>query len=347
MVVATSGVSPVQSSKAPTIDHSLVVDHRKGNRGSLPSRFGRRAPPGSSSTSNEVPRSATSLCLTPGAFGRPLIFGSSSGMPPSWSPRDPHLPRCSWAILDVCGPGPDRPAPSPGATAPYTRQATTGLPSAGGFPLSADLVRLGAQRSPPPGGGHPRGLGLVRRYMPPFKVGVCYARGPSGSARHTVPSSGSAPQQVSQQPLTREEGGRWPARSSGPHAAQAAVSPSSAVAATHGFPAQWPDPLLDRPRGGPSSHQGPPGRRGAALLSQPWSAGSPSNGMRSHARPRARSLQLPAPAWRQAPGRGARRTLPTGSAGALVPHTSPRSRSQSIRPRRRPRMTGEVSAPPE
>ncbi|KAJ1180143.1 hypothetical protein NDU88_005367 [Pleurodeles waltl] len=66
MVVATSGVSPVQTNKAPTIDHSLEVDHRMGNRGPLPPRFGRQAPPGSSSTSTEVPRSAASLCLTPG-----------------------------------------------------------------------------------------------------------------------------------------------------------------------------------------------------------------------------------------------------------------------------------------
>ncbi|KAJ1108535.1 hypothetical protein NDU88_005911 [Pleurodeles waltl] len=62
----------------------------------------------------------------------------------------------------------------------------------------------------------------------------------------------------------------------GPHAPPVAVTPSSAVSGTQGFPR--------------TALQQPPGRRGAAPSPQPRSAGSPSNGARSHAQPRIRSL---------------------------------------------------------
>ncbi|KAJ1080917.1 hypothetical protein NDU88_001106 [Pleurodeles waltl] len=62
-----------------------------------------------------------------------------------------------------------------------------------------------------------------------------------------------------------------------------------------------------------------------------------------------RSVRLPTLTRRQAQGRGARRPPPTGSArlalgstGARVAHTGPRTRSPSICPGGRPRITGEV-----
>ncbi|KAJ1206200.1 hypothetical protein NDU88_001609 [Pleurodeles waltl] len=65
--------------------------------------------------------------------------------------------------------------------------------------------------------------------------------------------------------------------------------------------------------------------------------------------PLTRSVWLPALTRRQAPGRGARRPSPTGSArlalgstGARVTHTGSRTRSPSICPGGWPRITGEV-----
>ncbi|KAJ1119734.1 hypothetical protein NDU88_007919 [Pleurodeles waltl] len=70
---------------------------------------------------------------------------------------------------------------------------------------------------------------------------------------------------------------------------------------------------------------------------------------RPAAYPLTRSVRLPTLTRRQAQGRGARRPPPTGSArlalgstGARVTHTGPRTRSPSICPGGRPRITGEV-----
>ncbi|KAJ1138486.1 hypothetical protein NDU88_004869 [Pleurodeles waltl] len=70
---------------------------------------------------------------------------------------------------------------------------------------------------------------------------------------------------------------------------------------------------------------------------------------RPAAYPLTRSVRLPTLTRRKAQGRGARRPPLTGSArlalgstGARVAHTGPRTRSPSICPGGRPRITGEV-----
>ncbi|KAJ1105415.1 hypothetical protein NDU88_002821 [Pleurodeles waltl] len=100
-------------------------------------------------------------------------------------------------------------------------------------------------------------------------------------------------------------------------------------------------------------HSKAPGSRAPVLVASPYLRGW---GRRARTppspQPRARitrSVRLPPLTQRQAPGRGARRPSPTGSArlalgstGAWVTHTGSRTRSPSICPGGWPRITGEV-----
>ncbi|KAJ1182170.1 hypothetical protein NDU88_007364 [Pleurodeles waltl] len=83
-VVATSGAGPVRQDAH--YRPSPAVGHCAEYRGPLPTRFGRRALPGSSSTLKEVLKSAASLCLTPGPsavrrYSVPRLACSSRGHP--------------------------------------------------------------------------------------------------------------------------------------------------------------------------------------------------------------------------------------------------------------------------
>ncbi|KAJ1166357.1 hypothetical protein NDU88_006761 [Pleurodeles waltl] len=120
----------------------------------------------------------------------------------------------------------------------------------------------------------------------------------------------------------------------GPHASQATVTPSSAVSGTQGFPRSalqesLRSPATSRQEGGRPTSPAAVGRLPLKRRAVP----------RPAARPLTRSVRLPALTRPQAPGRGAHRPSPTGSArlalgsaGARVTHTGPRSRSPSICP---------------
>ncbi|KAJ1131612.1 hypothetical protein NDU88_009947 [Pleurodeles waltl] len=100
---------------------SPAVGHRAEYRGPLPTRFGRRALPGSSSTLKEVLKSAASLCLTPGPsavrrYSVPRSACSSRGHPGILISPD-----AAGRSFMLCGPGPSMLVLSSGASAPYAQ----------------------------------------------------------------------------------------------------------------------------------------------------------------------------------------------------------------------------------
>ncbi|KAJ1155555.1 hypothetical protein NDU88_008284 [Pleurodeles waltl] len=266
-------------------------------------------------------------------------------MPQSGSPRDSHLPRCSWAILHVLCPGARHASPklrgqrSVRAVGHHGHDHPTGGPSirrssrsAGGPVLSSFRAAL-------------LGPGPFRRCVPVFKVGLRYTRGPLRQTH--VPHAGSAPQQ----------GSRQPGPTLGPRAPVAHVLVASPYLRGWG-PARTPGRRHTVLRGlgnmrlstispaATSRQEGGHPASPAAIGRLPLKRRTVP---RPAARPLTRSVRLPALTRRQAPGRGARRPSPTGparlalgSAGARVTHTGPRSRSPSICPGGWPRITGEV-----
>ncbi|KAJ1144743.1 hypothetical protein NDU88_011040 [Pleurodeles waltl] len=181
-------------------------------------------------------------------------------MPQSGSPRDSHLPKCSRAILHALWPGAHHASP-----------------------------KLRGQRSVRAVGHHARPR---VRYFPPQgrpsrgparSAGVCRcskwvsATPEAPSTRHSVPHAGSAPQQGSRQP--------------GP-------PPSPGAPVVSPYLRGWGRRARTHPRS--PSHRPPRSREHKAFHEQPCSnpqagggprsAGSPSNGARSHAQPRIRSL---------------------------------------------------------
>ncbi|KAJ1118240.1 hypothetical protein NDU88_006435 [Pleurodeles waltl] len=118
-----------------------------------------------------------------------------------------------------------------------------------------------------------------RRSVPVLKVGVRYTRGPLRQTQRAARRVGATARLPAAGPPARGSG-RFSLLArvgpEGPHAPPVAVTPSSAVSGTQGLPR--------------AALQQPPGRRGATPSPQPRSAGSPSNGARSHAQPRIRSL---------------------------------------------------------
>ncbi|KAJ1173671.1 hypothetical protein NDU88_005497 [Pleurodeles waltl] len=100
---------------------SPAVGHRAEYRGPLPTRFGRRALPGSSSTLKEVLKSAASLRLTPGPsavrrYSVPRLTCSSRGHPGILISPD-----AAGRSFMLCGPGPSMLVLSSGASAPYAQ----------------------------------------------------------------------------------------------------------------------------------------------------------------------------------------------------------------------------------
>ncbi|KAJ1141973.1 hypothetical protein NDU88_008301 [Pleurodeles waltl] len=247
-------------------------------------------------------------------------------MPQSGSPRDSHLPRCSRAILHALWPGAHHASPklrgqrSVHAVGHHGHDHPTGGPSIRS--RSAEGLVVSSLRVALPGPGP------FRRCVPVFKVGVRYTRGPFRQTHRAACRVGATARLPAAGPpfllllFTCEDG------DGGPHAPPVAVTPSSADSETQGFPR--------------SALQQPPGRRGGAPVS-PSAVGWLPLKRRAVPRPAAcpltRSVRFPALTRRQAPGRGARRPSPTGSArlalgstGARVTHTGPRTRSLSICP---------------
>ncbi|KAJ1083123.1 hypothetical protein NDU88_003283 [Pleurodeles waltl] len=197
------------------------------------------------------------------------------------------------------------------------------------------------------------GPGPFRRCVPVFKVGVRYTRGPFRPTHRAACRVSATARLPAAGPPARPRGsGRacsccfsLLARmgAEGPHASQAAVTPSSAVSGTRGFPRSalqesLRSPATSRQEGGRPASPAAVGRLPLKRRAIP----------RPAARPPAHSLS-PAPGINANTGRGARRPSPTGSArlalgsaGARVTHTGPRSRSPSICPGGWPRITGEV-----
>ncbi|KAJ1150458.1 hypothetical protein NDU88_003249 [Pleurodeles waltl] len=192
-------------------------------------------------------------------------------MPQSGSPRDSHLPRCSWAILHVLWPGSRHASPklraqrSVRAVGHHGHEHPTGGPSIRRSSCSSGGPVLSSFRMALPGPGP------FRRCVPVFKVGVRYTKGPFRQTHCAACRVGATARLPAAGPPARHRGsGR--ARScrfsllarmgeEGPHSPQAAVTPSSAVSGTRGFPR--------------SALQQPPGRRGAAPPPQPRSAAPP------------------------------------------------------------------------
>ncbi|KAJ1181287.1 hypothetical protein NDU88_006495 [Pleurodeles waltl] len=202
-------------------------------------------------------------------------------MPHSGSPRDSHLPRCSRAILRALWPGARHASPKLRGQRPsravghHGHDHPTGGPSIRRSSRSAEGPVLSSPRAALPGPGP------FRRCVPVLKVGVRYPRGPFRQTHRAACRVGATARLPAAGPPARPRGsGRFSllARvgTEGPHAPPVAVTPSSAVSGTQGFPR--------------SALQQPPGRKGAAPSPQLRSAGSPSNGARSHAQPRIRSL---------------------------------------------------------
>ncbi|KAJ1156395.1 hypothetical protein NDU88_009114 [Pleurodeles waltl] len=258
-------------------------------------------------------------------------------MPQSGSPRDSHLPKCSQAILSALWPGAHHASPklrgqrSVRAVGHHGHDHPTGGPSIRRSSRSAEGPVLSSPRAALPGPGP------FRRSVPVLKVGVRYTRGPFRQTQRAACRVGATARLPAAGPPAKPGGsGRFSLLArvgpEGPHAPPVAVTPSSAVSGTQGFPR--------------TALQQPPGRRGAAV-------GCPPLKRRAVPRPAAysltRSVRLPTLTRQQAQGRGARRPPPTGSArlalgstGARVAHTGPRTRSPSICPGGRPRITGEV-----
>ncbi|KAJ1167515.1 hypothetical protein NDU88_007906 [Pleurodeles waltl] len=269
-------------------------------------------------------------------------------MPQSGSPRDSHLPRCSWAILHVLWPGASHASPklrgqrSVRAVGHHGHDHPTGGPSIRQSSRSAGGPVLSSFRAALPGPGP------FRRCVPVFKVGVRYTRGPFRQTHRAACRVGATERLLAAgHPL-------------GPGAPVAHVLVASPYlrgwgrrARTHPMP--------------PPPHRPPWSREHEALHDQPCSnlqagGGPPASPAavgrlplkrravpHPSARALTRSVRLPALTRRQAPGRGARQPSPTGSArlalgsaGARVTHTGPRSRSPSICPGGCPRITGEV-----
>ncbi|KAJ1126434.1 hypothetical protein NDU88_004841 [Pleurodeles waltl] len=275
-------------------------------------------------------------------------------MPQSGSTRDHHLPRCSWAILNVLCPGARRASPKPRghrsvrAVGHHGHDHPIGGPSIRRSSRSVGGPVLSSFRGAPPGPVP------SHRRVPVFKVGVRYTRGPfrqphraacrvSALARLPAGPKGSGRARPCCFLLLARMGAE------GPHAAQAAVTPSSAVVGARGFPRSAPQESLRSPA---TSRQ--EGGRPAfpAAVSR-----LPSNGARSHARPRARSLAQSGSRHQrgdspQAVGLAGRlQGAPPGSLWAPLVLGSP-TRVSALAPRqfapgRWPRITGEVWAPPE
>ncbi|KAJ1127289.1 hypothetical protein NDU88_005692 [Pleurodeles waltl] len=198
----------------------------------------------------------------------------------SGSPRDSHLPRCSWAILHALWPGAlhasskfrgQRPIRAVGH---HGHDHPTGGPPIRRLSRSAEGPVFSSRAALP-------GPGTFRRSVPVLKVGVRYTRGPFRQTQRAACRGGATARLPAAGPPVRPRGsGRFSLLArvgpEGPHAPPVAVTPSSAVSGTQGFPR--------------TALQQPPGRRGAAPSPQPRSAGSPSNGALSHAQPRVRSL---------------------------------------------------------
>ncbi|KAJ1205203.1 hypothetical protein NDU88_000638 [Pleurodeles waltl] len=162
------------------------------------------------------------------------------------------------------------------------------------------------------------------------------------SARHSVPHAGSAPQQGSRQPGPPPGPGAPVVspylRGWGRRARTHPRSPSHRPPRSREHKA-----LHEQPCSNPQAGGGPPRLPSRGRLAPPQTARGPTP-----SRVSAHSLS-PAPDINAATGRGARRPPPTGSArlalgstGARVAHTGPRTRSPSICPGGRPRITGEV-----
>ncbi|KAJ1184936.1 hypothetical protein NDU88_001732 [Pleurodeles waltl] len=163
-------------------------------------------------------------------------------MSQSGSHRDPHLPRCSWAILNVLWPGARHASPKPrghcsvSAVGHHGHDHPTGGPSIRRSSRSVGGPVLSSFRGALPGPGP------SRRCVPVFKVGVRYTRGPFRQTHRAACRVSAIARLPAAGPPARPRGsGR--ARSccflllarmgaEGPHTAQAAVTPSSAVAGT-------------------------------------------------------------------------------------------------------------------
>ncbi|KAJ1219050.1 hypothetical protein NDU88_006621 [Pleurodeles waltl] len=258
---------------------------------------------------------------------------------PVGSPRDPHLPRFSWAILNVLWPGARQAIPklrahrSVHAVGHHGSDRPPGGSSICRPSHSHEMVRgpvLSSSRVGPPRGlARPAGVCRCSKWVS--------ATPEAPSIRHTVPHAGSAPQQVSQQPGPLL----------GPGAPVAHVPVAFSYSGGRGQRAR----TQPRP---PSHHPPRPREHKVFRPSGPvhfsiGPAGVPPLTGRTPAH-----LLTPAAGTNGETGRGARRPpttrsarLAPGSAGARVTHTGPRSHSPSICPGGRPRITGEVWAPPE
>ncbi|KAJ1209571.1 hypothetical protein NDU88_004945 [Pleurodeles waltl] len=257
-------------------------------------------------------------------------------MPQSGSPRDSHLPRCSRAILHALWPGAHhaslklRGQRSVHAVGHHGHDHPTGGPSI--RPRSAEGPVLSSLRAALPGPGP------FRRCVPVFKVGVRYTRGPFRQTHRAACRVGATARLPAAGPpfllllLTCEDGDGGPVR-----------TPGHRHTVLRG---------LGNTRLSRISPAATPRQEGGAPVS-PAAVGWLPLKRRAVQRPAAcpltRSVRLPALTRRQAPGRGARRPSPTGSArlalgstGARVTHTGPRTRSPSICPGGWPRVTGEV-----
>ncbi|KAJ1185484.1 hypothetical protein NDU88_002276 [Pleurodeles waltl] len=100
---------------------SPAVGHRTEYRGPLPSRFGRRALLGSSSTLKEALQSAASLCLTPGPPAVRRYSVLRLACPNRGHPGILISPNAAGRSFMLCGPGPTMLVPSSGASAPFAQ----------------------------------------------------------------------------------------------------------------------------------------------------------------------------------------------------------------------------------
>ncbi|KAJ1083628.1 hypothetical protein NDU88_003785 [Pleurodeles waltl] len=187
-------------------------------------------------------------------------------MPQSGSPRDSHLPKCSRAILHALWPGAHHASPklrgqrSVRAVGHHGHDHPTGGPSIRRSSRSAEGPVLSSPRAALPGPGP------FRRSVPVLKVGVRYTRGPFRQTQRAACRVGATARLPAAGPPAKPRG-------SGRFSLLARVSPSHRPPRSREHKAFHEQPCSNPQAGG-----------------GPRSAGSPSNGARSHAQPRIRSL---------------------------------------------------------
>ncbi|KAJ1092148.1 hypothetical protein NDU88_005260 [Pleurodeles waltl] len=256
----------------------------------------------------------------------------------SGSPRDSHLPRCSWAILHALWPGAlhasskfrgQRPIRAVGHQG---HDHPTGGPPIRRLSRSAEGPVFSSRAALP-------GPGTFRRSVPVLKVGVRYTRGPfrqtqraacRGGATARLPAAG--PPSGPGAPVVSPYLQGW-----GRRARTHLRSPSHRPPRSREHKA-----FHEQPCSNPQAGGGPPRLPSRGRLAPPQMARGPTpSRVSAHSLSPAPDINAatdPRPRGSPAASDG----LVLGSTGARVAHTGPRTRSPSICPGGRPRITGEV-----